>query len=54
MRKRSSWKLGQPTVIRDVDESTLTDYMFRTHTAPSLMAGNGYDFISTAELDNQP
>jgi hypothetical protein len=42
------------TVINDPHESTLTDYMFRTHTAPSLMAGNGYDFISTAELDNEP
>jgi hypothetical protein len=42
------------TVIRDLDQPTLTDYMFRTGTAPSLTPGNGYDFITTAELDNEP
>jgi hypothetical protein len=42
------------TVIRDVNEPTLTDYMFRTGTSPSLVSGNGYDFITTAELDNEP
>jgi hypothetical protein len=42
------------TVLRDIHQPTLADYMFRAHTAPGLSGTTGLDFITTSEFDNEP